>query len=436
MAPATQILEQELREAQTRVRTLEHEAARDKEAADQLVADLKESGRNPLIDAEAFEQVDAAYKVGDEKRHEATRIRERLDALMGEYGEKAAKSPTARRLMSAAQAIHATPEFQRLLEAGVFDSQAGKIEVPGVEIVSRDDTVARIRAGLPLLAADPAVDGAALVPLDQRLYPPVGIPVRPLRMVDLITVGTTERETVEYTKETVRTDAAAETAVGTAYAEATYTYALESASVKTIGHYTSAARTQLADQGQLQTLIEGRLQYGVDNRLDGQILNGDGTGQNLTGILHTSGIGAINRNGTASERRVEAIHRGITWVRLNGFVEPDGIVLQAQNYEDVLFEKDSNNNYLLPGVLGGISGMTPMTVWGKPIVVTSAIVLNSVLVGSFKPGATMWVRSGTSVRLSDSHNDWFIKQLVAVVAEMRAAFACEQPNYFADCDIS
>lgn len=436
MRPTTSVLESQLREANDHIRVLEQEAAVDHEAAENLAAELREGGRNPLLDKEAFDQVDAAYAVADGKKQEAAEIRQRREALMEKLGRSSEKHATVAMFKNAAEAIIASPEWQRLKEVDAFASQGSHIDIPGVEVLDRDRLVAAIAARRPFLAADPQVDGAATVPIDQQLYPPVGIPVRPLRVLDLIMVGTTESEQVNYTQETVRTDVAAETAVGTAYSEATYTYALKSANVRSIGHWTSAARTQLADQGQLQALISGRLEYGVNNRLDGQILNGDGTGQNLKGILNTSGIGSINRNGTASERKVEAIHRGITWVRLNGFLEPEGIVIHPQDYEDVLFEKDTEGDYLLPGVLGGISGQMPVTIWGKPMAITTAIAQHSVLVGAFKAGATLWMRSGVSVRATDSHSDFFVKQLVALLAELRAAFACQQPNYFADCDIS
>jgi len=437
MAPATQILEQELREATARIRTLESEASNDKETADKLVTSLKESGINPLNDAEAFDQVDSAYKVGSEKLEQASKLRQRADALMEHLGNKAAGSPSLKKLFgSAAEALMASPEYARLQETGAFTSPNARIDIPGIEIVGRDDFVARIQARAPLFAVDTPVDGAALVDIDQRRYPPVGIPVRPLRLLDLITVGTTESDQIIYVEETTRTDAAVETALGDAYGEAEYVYTEQTANVRDIGHWTPAHRSQLADQGQLQTLVSGRLEYGVENRLDGQIVSGDGAGSNLKGILNTTGIGAINRDGTAAERKIEAIHRGITWIRLHGFIEPDGIGMHPQDYEDVLFEKDANDNYLLPGVLGGVSGTTPMTVWGKSIVVTTAFPQYSVLVGAYKPGAVCWMRSGVSVRATDSHADFFTKRMIAILAELRAAFAAWQPNYFADVDVS
>lgn len=445
MAPATTILEQELREATAHIRTLESEAAADHEKADQFVAELKEAGKNPLLDADAFEQVDAAYKVADEKKQQAAELRARADKLMDRLGRKNETSieDVARNLFgsklgaSAADAIMASPEWERLKETGAFTSPQARIDIPGVEVVGRSEFVSRIQQHQSILAAaGDAGDHAPLIDIDQRRFPPVGIPVRPLRLLDMIGVTTTDSDSVIYIKETTRTDAAAETALGTSYGEAEYAYTEETANVKDIGHWTPAHRSQLADRGQLQALLEGRLSYGVEARLDGQIVSGDGTGSNLTGILETSGIGAINRNGTASERKLEAIHRGITWIRLHGFVEPDGIGFHPQDYEDVIFEKDDNGNYLLPGVLNGVAGNTPMTVWGKPVVVTAAFPQHTVVAALFKAAVTAYMRAGVSVRATDSHSDFFTKRMIAVLAEMRVALAVAQPNYVASVDVS
>jgi hypothetical protein len=438
MAPATQILEQELREATARIRSLEAEAATDMTVAEQLIEKLKADGKNPIFDADAFEQADAAYKVADEKTEQAAEFRRRADALMERLGKKTGSDKKhVASMMAAAEQIMASPEWQRLNETNAFVSENARLDLPGVEIVGRDDFVARIKAGLPIFgAAGDSADHAPLIDFDQRRFPPVGIPVRQLRLMDMINVTTTDSDAVKYVQESTRTDAAVETALGTAYGEAEYAYTEVTTNVKDIGHWTPCHRSQLADQGQLQGLIEGRLSYGVEARLDGQIVSGDGTGQNLTGILHTSNIGAINRNGTASERKIEAIHRGITWVRLHGFVEPDGIGMHAQDYEDVLFEKDADNNYLLPGVLQGVSGSTPLTIWGKPVVISSAFPQHTVVVALFKAAVTAYLRAGVQVRATDSHQDFFVKRMIALLAEMRVALAVEQPNYIASVDVS
>jgi hypothetical protein len=46
------------------------------------------------------------------------------------------------------------------------------------------------------------------------------------------------------------------------------------------------------------------------------------------------------------------------------------------------------------------------------------------------PDATLWVRSGVSLSVSDSHSDYFTKRQVAILAEMRGAFSVQRPGAF------
>jgi HK97 family phage major capsid protein len=102
----------------------------------------------------------------------------------------------------------------------------------------------------------------------------------------------------------------------------------------------------------------------------------------------------------------------------------------------VLFEKDDDHNYLLPGVLQGVSSATPMMVWGKPVVISAAFPQYTVLAALYKAAATAYIRAGVTVRATDSHADFFTKRMIAVLAEMRVALAVEQPNYVCAVDIS
>src|SRR6185369_1368008 len=220
---------------------------------------------------------------------------------------------------------------------------------------------------------------------------------------------------------------------GTAYSEATYEYEPAEAPVRDIGHFTPAHRDNLADQGQVQALLEGRLQMGVELRFESQRVSGHGVGQNLTGILNTDGIGHVNRDGTNDERLLEVIHRSITAVRLAFFGEPDAIGVHPSSYEQVVFEKDSNTGQYL---LGPASQATSRTIWGFPAVVSSVFPEDTALTGAYRAGAVAWIRAGVSVRASDSHEDFFTRRMVALLAEMRAAAAAWQPLAFCEADLS
>lgn len=425
-------LEAELAALQSSITRLDGERQVAHDAAEKLVADERAAGRDPLTDPESFTKVDAAYRAADDLAEQITDTRNKASLAMRMLG-RSVEAATAREGVpssSAVAAIMATPEYRRLLEVDAFASAGARIELPGVEVASRAQALEAFKHGGPLFTA--TADVGDLITPDSRRFPPVPIPVRPIRVLDLITMGTTNSDVVQFVRETLRDDVAAETALGTAYAEASYEYELDEANVRDIGHFTPAHRSNLADEGQLQALLEGRLETGVQLRFESQIVSGNGLGQNLEGILNTDGIGYVERNTTGNERVLEVIHRGITKVRLNLFAEPDAIGIHPSDYELAVFEKGSDGQYLL----GPASQATARTIWGFPAAISSVFPQHTSLVGNYKTGAVAWLRSGVTVRASDSHEDFFTKRMVALLAEMRSAFAAWQAPAFCEVNLT
>lgn len=421
MAPSTSLgLEQELRELSDKIAAIDNEAAAKTEAAEKIVAEYKEKGVNPLLDKDAFAVVDAAYKEADGLKDDSNDLRQRAQSVMEHIGSRpsSAAKRSARVVEAAVDTFMGTPEYQKLAASGAFNG--GGIETPWSEVATREQVIRAFRNGGGLFAA--TADVGDMVDEDQRRFPPIGIPVRTVRIPDLITMSTTDSDLVKFVRETTRTDAAAETALGTAYSEASYVYTEDEASVKDIGHFTPAHRSNLADRGQIQALLEGRLQNGVERRFETQVVSGGGTGQDLEGILVASGVPSITRNLT-SESRLDFLHRAITAVRLSLFDEPDAIGLHPTDYHEVVIEKASTAGTYQ---LGGAGSQETRSIWGFPAAVTSAFPEGTGLVGNYKEGAVAWVRSGVSVRASDSHSDFFTRRMVALLAEMRVAFAVWQ----------
>ena len=425
-------LESDLRKLTDEIRRLEGEADQAEARADKLVADIRESGTEPLLDKDAFEKVDAAYKEADALREEASQLRQRRERVMNRAPRRSDNGhPSGTRSQDLVRALMESEEYRRLADLGAFTSgstQPVGIEIPVGEVVSREATLQMVRGGFARgFRADTAVVDDMVAP-DLRLVPPVETPVRQIRVTQLVNVTTTDSDMVTYVRQTTRTDAAAETAPGTAYSEASYVFEDVDAPVRDIGHWTPVHRRNLADEGQIRGVIEGQLANGVERRLEAQVVAGDGDGQNLTGILETDGIGSIVRDvSSPGESRLEAIHRGITAIRLGLFGEPDAIGIHPTDYEQVIFEKGTDGHYLL----GPASQQTSRTVWGFPTAITTAFPAGTVLVGNFREGATLYLRAGVSLRASESHSTLFTERRVAILAELRAAFAVPLPEAFA-----
>jgi len=274
------------------------------------------------------------------------------------------------------------------------------------------------------------------------LYAPITdlVGERELTVRDLVTVGQTTSDTVEYVRVTSKTNNAAPTAEATSGANpAVYNtptaaegYKPESAlgleivstTVKTIAHWIPMTKRAASDAGQVRTLVDNFLRYGLLEELEDQMLTGAGTGENFTGILN-AGILTVGSAGTDIDAIVDAIRS----VRVTGRRRPTGLVIHPNDWYSAGFltAKDTQGNYLIGDPRASVDQLN--TLWGLRVVVSEGITENTALVGDFRQ-AVLWEREGVNVLVSDQHSDYFTRNLLAILAEMRAAFGILDPQGF------
>lgn len=202
------------------------------------------------------------------------------------------------------------------------------------------------------------------------------------------------------------------------------------APVRTIAHWEAAHRNVLADEPQLRSIIDNELMYGLRLQEDAQILSGDGTGENLTGVLQTQGIQEYAwSDGAATpvpDNKADAIRRAATLSFL-AYYEPSGVVLHPNDWEDLELTKDAFGQYLV--ALSVAMGGEPK-VWRLPVVETPAIPEGTALVGAFGTGAQLYDREQASIRISEQHSDFFVRNAIVILAEQRLALAVKRPESF------
>jgi HK97 family phage major capsid protein len=204
-------------------------------------------------------------------------------------------------------------------------------------------------------------------------------------------------------------------------------------SVKTLAHWEAAHRNVLADEPQLRSIIDNELMYGLRLQEDSQILNGDGNGENLRGVLQTSGIqtydwsdGAYSATAGLSDTKADAIRRAATLSFL-AYYEPTGVVLHPNDWEDIELTKDGNGAYVV-AVSVAMGGEQKL--WRIPVVDTPAITEGTALVGAFGTGAQLYDREAASIRISEQHADFFVRNAIVILAEQRLALAVKRPEAF------
>jgi hypothetical protein len=257
--------------------------------------------------------------------------------------------------------------------------------------------------------------------------------------LNLIPVGTTDGNLVPYTQERPVTGSsfAREVAEGDIKPEGNLNdYIDADAPVRTIAAWMKTRKQALADYAALRTTIDSRLRYMVQLRLAEQVLNGDGSGVNLEGILNTDGIGTISYN--ASVPLAEQVLSGITAVYLNDGAA-DGTVMHPLDWFSVMTAKahnaaDNAGSYSYYG--GGPFGDTPMSLWGVRVIPSQVLDQGLALTADFGLGAQVLIREGVNVLFSDSDQDDFLRNRVTILAEMRAALLVWRPSLFQQVELA
>ena len=328
-------------------------------------------------------------------------------------------------------------EMERKLSMGI-NGESQKQDTAG-ELLVKSDSFKAMQEGRSKFArveVKTAIVNATgqnqpLVP-SQRVAGIINNPNRILTIRDLLPVGRTTSNLVEYTKENVFTNNAGPQYSSPDYENVTkpesgITFTLASAAVATLAHFIPVSRQVLDDSAQLESYVNGRLVYGLKLEEEDQLLNGNGTSGNLGGLLKSGNYTAYNRAVTG-DTKLDTIRRALTQAQLSEFTA-DAIVLNPADWETIELQKSSYGEYIFGGDMGPIDALGPR-IWGKRVVATNSITAGTFLVGSFMMGAQIWDRQDAAVQISYEDGDNFKKNMATILAEERLALTVYRPAAF------
>ena len=259
----------------------------------------------------------------------------------------------------------------------------------------------------------------------------------PNTVINLFDQLQTDQNAFVYLEETTFTNNAAEAAEAAAVGEAALAFTEKTATISKIGVNIPVTDELMQDVAGLEGYLNSRLQTMVRLRLDSQLLSGDGSSPNLEGLLDAgkSSVGSSDFNSYSGNLgRIGAIYNGITDIRVNAFTEPDAIIMNPNDWAQVVtqvdsdFEGTSSAGYAAKrGVFttaGGYGGGVANQLWGLTVIPTTAIPNNTVLIGKFGGGeaAHVVMRQGMDIAVSDSHGENFTKNIMVIRATMRVGF--------------
>lgn len=251
-------------------------------------------------------------------------------------------------------------------------------------------------------------------------------PTRPApHVVDFLPTTPTTQAAVVYMEETTFTNAAAERAEASAYPEATLALTERSSSVRKIAVFLPVSDEQFEDEPRARAYVDNRLPFMLRQRLDLQILQGNGTPPNLLG---TSNVVGIQSQAKGADPTPDAIYKAMRKIRDDGFAEPSVVFVTPANWEPVRLLRTADGQY----IWGHPSMPGPVTIWGVPVVETTAAPSTKILLGDYANFSELAMRRGIDVQVSNSHSTYFVEGKQAIRADLRCALIHYRPKAFAE----
>lgn len=247
------------------------------------------------------------------------------------------------------------------------------------------------------------------------------LPRRTLTVRSLLTVIPTSSGSVDYARQSLRTNNAAVVAEGGLKPTSAYVWEQINAAIRTVAHIAKLTRQAIDDAVQLQGEVDSEMRYGLALAEEGELLSGDGTGQHLTGLIPNAAAYAPVLS-LPDLTMIDVLRLALLQAEL-ALYPSDGIVLNPADWAGIELTKTSEGAYIFanPMQLAG------PRLWGKPVVATPAQTIRKFLAGGLKL-QTLYDRMAPEVVIASENEDDFIKNLYTMRCEERLALAIKKPG--------
>lgn len=345
-----------------------------------------------------------------------------LDAPVGrpDFGKGDIRNPDQAK--SVAQQFIENAEFKSWLAEvapeGSEVSEKRKLESPEVQLKGLVMTV-------------PASAGGTLVRRDYGPWP-IDLPLRPLTIRDVITILRTGSNLIEYVRVNSLTRAAAIVPEATSTTDdaalkpqAAMDFELVQTGVKTIAVWMPITRTILADVPQLESMIEAFLKSDLDLELEEEIITGPGGANHFTGLENTAGLTPqpfVADSEDTTGGMLTTTRKARTKVRVVGRANPTGYLMNPYDWETIDLARGAQGQFYF----GGPMQMGTKMLWGLPVIESEVIPQGTFYTGDLKQ-MVVWDRERPSMHVTDSNRDFFERNIISILTELRAAFGILRP---------
>jgi HK97 family phage major capsid protein len=253
-----------------------------------------------------------------------------------------------------------------------------------------------------------------------------------ITILDLLTRIPIESDAFEFVRVTGETNNAAPVAEPTSAADglkptSDVALVVVSGVVETIAHAIDITRRAASDARQIQTYVDEFLRWGVLDELANQVLSGNGTSPNLLGLANTPNT----QSQAWSNNILETTRKARTLVRTVGKATPTAYLLSPIDWETIDLTQDNENRYFF----GGPTRLGTPVLWGLPVVEEERQPAGVGWVAAWNEGL-LFDREQTNVYMTDSHADYFKRNILVLLAELRAAFGVRRPKTFVEIDLT
>jgi HK97 family phage major capsid protein len=251
----------------------------------------------------------------------------------------------------------------------------------------------------------------------QRQYAPqvYALPSRKVHIRSLVPVGTISTGLFTFPKETGGEGEAGPQTQGSTKPQIDFDITMTDAPAQYIAGFVRISRQMLDDVPAMTSFLQARLLEKYLLAEDSQLLFGNGSAPNLTGLT----VNAAAFSGAATVD-VEQLVQAIAQVEASNY-SATGILINPSDWANIVNTKNTNSAYSLPGSTVVTTDGT-LSIAGIPIYKSTAITVDKFLVGDWSMGAQIMQNQGISVQFSEMDSDNFQKNMITVRVEARIAF--------------
>lgn len=197
---------------------------------------------------------------------------------------------------------------------------------------------------------------------------------------------------------------------------------VDNETAETIAHLVYASKQILNDVPQLRSIINTELIYGLKFVEEEEILNGDGTAGHLNGLTTQAADYDTSYN-VSGDTQIDKLRRAMLQARIAQY-PVDAHVLNPIDWAEIETLKDDEGRY----IIGDPRGMIGPTLWGKRVVESDSMTAGHFLTGAFAMAARLYDLEQANVESTDSHEDFFRKNMIAIRAEERLILVVTRPQ--------